>query len=212
MNRFYRLFIALTLGALVSVPAFAIDDPSYRNVIKLQTVGQTQGEAVRVIKLVRYVSSDDNATSLVSGDAVSYSLLAASDDGVSVARVITTADGAFAGIVCMTIQTGDSTGTSAYDDVGRRNWGWVTVNGYAIASSGAGGTNNHAAGDPFYTSRTEGGVATLESVSVSGDNAAVATANANYLRQWKASSNVGGFFMDAADGSATTWEVYVENM
>ena len=207
MRKLYAILLGL---ALVSTPVWAYDDPSYRNMVKVQSTGQVQGEAVRVIKLVRYPSVDADAASLVSGDAVRYSLL--SDDGVTVHQTGTSADGAFAGIICTTIPSDDTTGTtSSFDDAGRRNWGWMVTNGYAIANSVAGGTNGHSAGDPFYTSRDGGTIAGMETVNLSFDMTTAALWRTHVTNALKAASNSGGFFYDAASGSATTYEVYVEN-
>lgn len=210
MRKLYSILLAL---AFVSTSAWALDDPSYRNVVKIQSTGQIQGEAVRVIKLVRYPSVDADAASLVSGDAVRYSLL--SDDGVTVHQSGVSGDGAFAGIICTTIPSDDTTGTtSSFDDAGRRNWGWMVTNGYAIAKVSAGGTNGHAAGDPFIMSRDGGAITTLENITASRDSAvneSAASFNSKMLRQAQAAGSTGGFFFDAAVAADTAAEVYVEN-
>ena len=123
--RHIKSFLVLSLITLVSLPAFALDDTQLGNVVKLRGVGSKQGEPTRVLKLVRFVSNDANVTGVVSGDAVCYSVI--SDDGVSVIKTATSADGSFAGISAMSISTADATSTTAYDDTGRRNWAMPDV-------------------------------------------------------------------------------------
>lgn len=205
-----KLFLILSALAIVITPAYALDDASFRDVIRLNADGGSQGEATRVIKLVRFASRDADTASLASGDAVRYSLI--SDDGVTVEKTFTSADGAFAGIVAMTIPSADGSSTSLRDDIGRRNWGWIVVNGPTTATVSAGGTNNNAAGDRFYTSRDAGKVAGLEEVSLSADLTTPALWRAHVTNQLKKAGNSGGFFMDAADGSSTSVDVYVENV
>lgn len=195
-------FLVLAL-LLVTAPAFAIDDPTFVNIIELRGDGAAQGTSPRVIKLVRHVLAGPNAVSVSSGDAVSYSLAAASDDGVSIAESTASGDGAFAGIACTTIQTADGTSTSFVDDVGRRNWGWIVVQGKADATVTAGGTNGNAAGDFFITSGDTGTITTMTANSAG-------TAQNSELRT--VLRGVGGFFMDAADTTSTSVEVYVENL
>lgn len=198
MKKLYSLFLAALLVA-VSVPAFAIDDPTFANYIKKRAEGAKFADASRGVRLVRFSNNGLNASSLVSGDAVVWDTV--SDDGVSVRTTTTSADGAFAGIVCTTIPTSDaSTGTSAYDDLGRRNWGWIVVEGFMTARATAGGTNGNSAGDIFITSTDSGVITTLENA---GGNS-----TANQIQ--RAVRGRGGFFFDAGDGSSTTYEVYVQ--
>ena len=198
--RHIKSFLILSVITLFASPAFALDDTNLGNVVKLRSVGSKQAEAVRVLKLVRFVSGDANISSLVSGDAVSYSLV--SDDGVSVIRPTASSDPSFAGIVAMTIQTADADATTAYDDTGRRNWGWIVVHGPANANLIAGSTNGHAAGDTFIASRDEGTIATYEGPTAS-------TSTRFELRRLSGAS---GFFMDAVGASDTSAEVFVENV
>lgn len=118
-------------------------------------VGKKQWQAGRVIKLVRFSDADPNDTSIASGDAVVYDTNSA--DGITVRLTTTSGDAAFAGIAITTIETSDAvTGTSAMDDVGRRNWGYIVVHGVALANvDGAGGL---AAGNPIMASADAGEV------------------------------------------------------
>lgn len=198
--RHIKSFLILSIITLFASPAFCLDDTKIGNVIKLNGVGARQGEAVRLLKLVRFVDGTEDTASLASGDAVSYSLV--SDDGVSVIESTSSADGAFAGISAMTIQTADGDATTAYDDTGRRNWGWIIVHGPANANLTAAGSNGAAAGDGFITSNDDGVVTAIE-----GGTGTLSRADA--LRIVAGS---GGFFMDAPGTSDTSVEVFVENV
>lgn len=188
-----NLFTLLALFTLVVTPVFAYDDPSISNLIKKSGVGAKQSEAVRVVKLIRYASAEANSPSLVSGDAVVYST--ASDDGVTVALSTSSRDGAFAGIVVTTIPSSDaSTGTSAGDDIGRRNWGWIVVHGPATAAINTAG-RAITAGDVFVTSN-DGTVSNVTAELGSID--ALAAARTRH----------GGFFFDSQT-TETTADVFV---
>lgn len=213
MRKLRFLSLIALLGLTFSVNAWAenIPEPSFNIVGKKMAVGQKQGDTYRVIKLVRFASRDQDTRSLVSGDAVRYSLT--SDDGVTISTSTTSGDGAIAGIVCTTIQSCDNSSTRAQDDAFRRNWGWIVVHGPTTALVTAGGTNNHAAGDPWILSTDEARITTLQTVTLSTASSLVyngAHLDAMHLRQAKAAARAGGFFMDAVGASDTTADVYVE--
>lgn len=191
-----KLFSIVAILGFVATSAYAIDEPTFNNQVKLRGVGAKQAEATRVVKLVRYAENTQDAPSLTSGDAVVYSIV--SDDGVSVVRTTTSWDNAFAGIVATTIQSSDSASTgSAADDIGRRNWGWIVTHGPTVADASAGGTNAHAAGDPFGTSSDATAVTSFAAV------------NTNSAAIQKRTAGKGGFFLDAGDGTTTSYEVFV---
>lgn len=193
------IFLAGVLGLVCNLPmAYAINDPSFG---AWENKSRATGDAhpVRVLKMVRNQERGQNGSSLSSGDAVSYSTV--SDDGITIGVSTVSAEGAFAGILCTTIPTGDSNATSFQDDRGRRNWGWVIVHGPANATVTAGGTNGHAAGDPMITSADDGVVTTLE---FRAGATVVSSAELN-----KAVRGVKGFFLDAATAANTTEEVFV---
>lgn len=196
MKKMLNLFLLAGL-LLVSTSSFAYNDPTFQAQIKMQTVGQKQGEPVREVKFVRFASRDANATSILSGDVVVYDTV--SDDGVTVTRSIVSGDCSIAGIAATTILSADGSAVSAFDDAGRRNWGWVVVHGPMTANITAGGTNAHAARDPFYTSRDEG--------RISGPQTGDGAPQAAVLRM---ATSTGGFFMDAAVASETTADVFVK--
>lgn len=200
-----KILSILSLLTLVTLPAFAIDDPQFTNVMELRGRGAGQATSPRIIKLVRNAREGDFNTSFSSGDAVAYSLV--SDDGVTVDYTTTSGDATFAGICATTINSSDaSTGTTAADDVGRRNWGWIIVHGSAIANIRAGGTNNNNAGDFFITS----GDASVITTPISFDSGANIAYGLNQIK--RVTTGKGGFFYDAAGTGPTTTsvEVFVE--
>lgn len=198
MKKLYFLVLSL---CLLSVPAFAIDEPTYRsNTQKLQVAGSYQSDAYREVRLVRNPQTHGDGVRMVSGDAVIWDT--GSDDGVTVALTTTSADGAFAGILVTAIPTTDQACSTAFDHVGRANWGWVcTYGGPTLAKVSAGGTNNHSAKDFFITSADSGAVTTIANrtttlaVQVGGQREVAAS---------------GGFFMDAATAANTLEEVFVK--
>lgn len=199
------LFIVLSLLICVT-PSFALNDTTLDNVIRLEGDGGKQGSSVRVLKLVRYDNNEEDGVSIVSGDALVYSLL--SDDGVTVDRSAASADGAFAGIAAMTIQTSDRTSaTSAYDDVGGRNWGWMVVHGPANATIASGSGPSDVAGFGFITSGDAATVGSIQTHSATGamNGAAVNNSQAAVAAR-------GGFFLDTAAVGDTSVEVFVENL
>lgn len=176
--------------------AFATDQPTTIGEIKRVT-GARQAEPTRTFKLVRY--SAQNLPAIAAGDAVVYDTI--SDDGVTVRLTTTSADGAIAGIAVTAIQTCDNANnTTASDDEGKRNWGYIQVHGPVSAKVSAGGTNGNAVGDFFITSGDSGAVTTIQ------NRGSALAASANGLREVAAN---GGFFLDAADGTSTTSDVFL---
>lgn len=188
----FFLILALFVTTLGVGSAWAVGDPNSIG-IKKRTTGARQGEAVRVFKLVRHSASTPNDAGIVSEDVVVYDTI--SDDGITVRLTTTSNDGAIAGIAVMTIETSDATtGTSAFDDEGRRNWGYILVHGPMTASIGAGAINAAGVGAPFITSSDAGQVTGFQGAPPTGDLDNEAS---------------GGFFMDAAT-SGTAVDVFVE--
>lgn len=192
------LALLLTAFTLSGGVAFAIDTPTKDGIIK-RTDGTRQSVPVHVFKLVRFANRGANVASLASGDVVKYDTL--SDDGVTIATTTTSGDGAIAGIVVTTIPTSDQTVQSdAFDDVGRRNWGYIQVHGPALAGITAGAASYVSVGDPFITSSDAAKIASLQTPT--------ATANSiNTIAYQSAAS--GGFFLDQPAASDTTVEVFI---
>jgi hypothetical protein len=198
---------SLTLGLLSLVlfagNALAFTNPPEPSIIaeKKGVSGRKMGEQAAVIMLVRSSHSTPNSVTINSGDAVVYDTN--SDDGVSIRHTTTSADPAFCGIAVTAILSSDATsGNNAYDDWGRRNWGFVLVHGKTFANLTAGGGNGAAVGAPLITSGDAGAVTTTVSV-VSNGVGSVAEAIAR---------SKGGFFYDslASDATTTVAEVQID--
>lgn len=197
-----KLILAISLLAISAGTAFAYNDPSINGWENKSRYAQQGGDGnqVTVLKLMRNAEEDNNTAGISSQDAVVYDTV--SDDGVTCDLTTTSADGAFAGIAVTTIPTSDSTGTSsANQDMGKRNWGWVLVHGKVVAKTGTGGTNGNSVGDFVITSTDSGSVTTIP-------GSATATTTRNGLM--RAVSGRGGFFLDAADPTATSAEVFID--
>lgn len=210
MNKFKltALSLLMAFGLGLSVAAYAYPDPilkGWDNKSKFaqQVAGAGGTTQVTTLKWVRHSSQGPNIAGIASGDVVVYDTV--SDDGISVRLTTTSADGAIAGIAVTAIPSSDnatgSTGT-AFDDYGRRNWGWILVHGRIIAKTSAGGTNGNSIGDAFITSTDSGAITSL----ISFDTSTVAQ---NLNRAAKASQASGGFFYDTSDGTSTTYDVQV---
>ena len=197
-----QLFVLLALLGITfsSGVAHAIPDPQAPGEIK-RIIGARQAVPNRVYKLVRFSTRTDNAV-VLSADAVVYDTN--SDDGVTVRLTTTSGDGAFAGIAVTTIQSPETGSTSAQDDEGLRNWGYICVHGPIPAKIAAGGVEDSAmaAGDPFITSTDSGAIGILQSIQPSID--------ALSLRERKKASNTGGFFLDDPGSTDTVVEVFVK--
>lgn len=160
MKRLKLLILSLVaFVAMGSVSSYAYDEFTGSSWTQKRNSGGRQSDPVIILKLARNASRDTGESlgvfaSLASGDAVRYDLV--SDDGVTVGYSNTSVDGSFAGILVGSIPTADSGATSAQDDIGRRNWGWVAVHGRVLANITAGGTNANVTGAPFYLSSDQG--------------------------------------------------------
>ena len=209
-----KILIVLTLLSFLfgGGVAYAVDSPVEPGVIKRIT-GASQDTTYRAYKLVRFGMTQQDTASISADSLVIWDVV--SDDGVTISETTLSGDGAIAGIVATTIQTSDNrSGTSAADDAGRRNWGYVQVEGKSTVRVLAGGTNNHSAGDMFITSTDASRATSLERVSFDTSGAttvARATVNNDYVtRQLKAAGSRGGFFLDPASATRTTEEVILD--
>lgn len=187
--KYIKLISLLVAGLFVAPVAFAYDAPTVSGwTNKSQQSGSNrQNTPARVIKQIRNPRSGANVAGMASGDAVIYDTI--SDDGVTVNYTTTSCDQRFAGIIVTTTPTSDNTAgvTSAFDDLGLKNWGWMLTDGIITASNG--GTNG--------TSATSGGI--FVTSSDSGKITGIAATNepgANYASK-------GGFFMDTPTTNAS---------
>lgn len=213
-----KLTILLALFSFFTFAGTSFADPppapTYDNAFKLRNTGVSWDATVRVIKLVRNSSQDPNTGIISAGSVVVYDTV--SDDGVSVRMTTTSGDGAIAGIAATLIETSDNVNTtSAGNDEGRKNWGWSVVHGKADATAIAGGTNEAVVGDLFITSRDAGAIASLEvrrGVLGMTQLGSAQTLDASSIRfEINRGGASGGFFLDAGTGTATSYEVMVEN-
>lgn len=198
-----KLILALSLLTFsFGGVAFAVDLPSNPGMVKRIT-GATQGTPTRVYKLVRFASNvlGGSVQTISAGEAVVYDTI--SDDGITIRRTTTSADGAFAGIAVTSIVSNDNrTGTSADDDAGNENWGYIIVHGPTTAlvtGSGINGANNASVGDPVITSSDSGAVTTFVGTTSLGSGG----------NEAKRFGNKGGFFMDAPTDQSNTIDVFI---
>lgn len=196
------LFSIVALIAAVGFvgSAFAYDAPTYSEWTNLNRNNSRQGNAVRELKLVRYASREPSVDPISNGSAVVYDTV--SDDGITIDVTTTSSDGAFAGIVAagVSIPTADAAASSsASDDAGKRNWGYIVVHGPASARIQVGGANAPAVGDAFITSSDGIGVTTA-----TGAESTLTAIGVKRLIRGK-----GGFFMDTDDGTSSSIDVFV---
>lgn len=164
------------------------------NGIKLSSIriGATEDDPIRVFKLVRFTSADAGSPSIASGDVVVYDTNSA--DGVSVRLTTSSADPAIAGIAVTAIQSADGGSTSAFDDIGHKNWGWICVHGPALVNQG--GVNGASVGNIFITSSDPTRVTTVPTLNAStGANGA---------------GSKGGFYLVVGTAGSTSSKVFVE--
>lgn len=190
MKKYISLMLLVGFVLMQGV-GFAATEPSDTGIRK-RVVGASASVPTKVFQLVRFANRGANAI-VNSGDVVVWDTN--SDDGVTVALTTTSGDGSIAGIAVSQIVSPDSGSSSAADDEGRNNWGYIQVYGPALANITAGGAGaNGAVTKPFITS-TDSGVITGY---VEGEVIANALA-----------TRVGGFFLDTPAATATQVEVFV---
>lgn len=200
MRKLKSLVLSLVAVIALAGVSYGYDNPTLDTYQIKKNAGGRASSSTRIVKLVRNSEQGQNSVAIASGDVVVYDTN--SDDGVTVRLTTTSADGAIAGIAVTSIPTSDTVQNSAADGDGMRNWGWIIVHGKANAKVGAGGANGNAIGDVVITSTDSGAVTTFRDLA---NPTAVATA-AGVNR---AVTGRGGFFLDAADASSTTSEVFV---
>ena len=111
--------------------AFAYDDGTVINT--KEESGGYASDPVRVYQLVRYPETsagDSNINNALStGDVVVWDCV--SDDGVTVNVLLASnSQDAVAGVVVSANISTDQIATSASEDVGRRNWGYIQTYGF----------------------------------------------------------------------------------
>ena len=203
MRKYFVIALTLLTTMLFGGVSFAYDYPVEPGIVK-RVNGTSQDTTVRVYKLVRNSSAHHNQSGMSADLLVVYDTN--SDDGVSVRTTTTSCDGAIAGIIVTSIPTSDAiSGTSAADDAGRRNWGYMLVHGKTQVLASDGSTNGHSIGDRFVTSSDAGGACTFAT--------SVYTVGSSSSADMNKAGSSGGFFLDAAAGTtagSNTYEVMVE--
>jgi hypothetical protein len=189
-QRLLSLFMVMSFALLCGV-AHAVPDPSSAGILK-RIKGGSQSTPTRVYVLVRNSDNDQDNAGISSADVVVWDTN--SDDGVSVRLTTTSVDGAIAGIAVTAISTGDTGGTTAADDEGQGNWGYVQVYGHGLAKITAGGAGGVSIGNGFVTSADSGAITWIDEDDTSA------------LRN----NPFGGFFFDASGATDTQAEVFIK--
>lgn len=130
MKLMKRMFSFVAILSLVSGLAYAYTDDGNVNV-KREMQGAPASVAYREYQLVRWAENGPSPTggNLSAGDVVVGDCV--SDDGITIAIVGSTnsVDAVRGVVVSPSIQSCDTTGTTAITDFGRRNWGYIQVRG-----------------------------------------------------------------------------------
>lgn len=190
-----KLISLLAIGLMLSGVSFAYDSPTDNGQILTNSTGGGQATPIKVYQLVRYGAREQNTATLASGSTVVWDTV--SKDGVTIALTTTSGNGAVAGVTVTQIFTGNGGGTSASDDAGRRNWGYVQVYGPVDATVTAGGVGGVTAGAPAITSSSSGSVGSFD---------------LNNSDATKPAAEFGYFMEGPADGSDTSVKIFVQAM
>lgn len=129
MKKLFSVLLVSLFVVLFAMPVFAGDSPALPN---YQIFGATGGAtgvspATEVVK-VRYGRMGPNIRSLTSGDVVSWDIV--SKDGVTISLCTVSQDSNFAGVLVTDIASAENTATIG----GSRNWGYMAIRGYCLAS------------------------------------------------------------------------------
>lgn len=164
-----KLFLLLIIAAsLFGGNAFAYNDDGNVNI--KETSGGSNADPVRVYMLVRYpeIQASANFLALSAGDVVVWDTI--SDDGVTINRVQASGQSrdAVAGIVVATI-TADVASSSAVNDIGRKNWGYIQT--YGICTTAKTSSAINFAGQNIAASNTSGFVTAIEQAAANNNAA-----------------------------------------
>ena len=186
------LFISLAILLVAGVAfAYPVQSPGHGD--KLGQ-GGLASDPHKIFRLVRYVgaTNDISELTLTADSVVVWDCI--SDDGITVTTSTTSGDNAVAGIVPIAILTPEALGNTAFQDIGKRNWGWLQTYGLSSVAK----FNDSAvgsAGASFGVGNQKG----LAGLSQSESAAGLATAGAS-----------AGFIYDAVTASATDVEVFLK--
>lgn len=159
-----RLVSLILVGLLVfsAVPAFGASNYATENPVIL---GQGYGSVgttppTKIVK-VRYGRAGADDPKLNSGDLVAWDTTSA--DGITVSAVVTSYDMTFAGVLVTPLLTAETVTVNS----AQRNWGYICVEGFCLASGdtvtpNAGSTT---AGNALEVNYIEGGRAVFSTIN-----------------------------------------------
>lgn|SRR3990167_590068 len=170
--------------------------------------GKYDSDPHKIFRFVRYVSpNEEGKDTIVSADfVVIWDTGASGDDAVTVTTTVISQDTRVAGILVTDILPPISTDTitTAANDIGKRNWGWVQTYGLAegfLSNTGA----DAVAGQALGTSSITGEIATYV---VSGDEVL------DWMTQTAVSSRPylgnAGFFYDSSTAGDSNVQVFLK--
>lgn len=141
-----RLFLLVLVALLCGGVVYAADlSRSYSDYASpnAEIFGASGGKTgispgTEIIK-VRYAMMDANSNNLNSGDVVSWDCVSA--DGVTITACVADVSGSFAGVLVTTINTADSASKNGNE----RNWGYMAIKGYCLASVDTSASNTSEA-------------------------------------------------------------------
>ena len=183
------IVVALFLGST----AFALTGPGIGDIMGQ---GKLPSDPHKVFRLVRYCPPDTSdalfstASSLTADSIVIWDCN--SDDGVTVTTTTTSYDSAVAGVVVLAILTPDygTQGISAFEAIGKRNWGWLQTYGLSEVTVQA------------------DGVASVKSALACGSEAGKASLFLGSTTSSTVQGNA-GFYYDAVTTTKTDAEVFL---
>lgn len=141
------LIISLFIGGVAS--ARNLDSPGIGD--KLGQ-GKFESDPHKIFRLVHYDQVTQGSGTLAADSIVIWDLT--QDDGVTVTTTTTSWDSAVAGILVTQALTQETSGNTAAQDRGKRNWAWLQTYGKSQVNLST--TEDCTAGDVFGTSTTAG--------------------------------------------------------
>ena len=165
MRRLFVLTLAiLMVCGIASAAVNSIPTPNSRAVIYQTATGSRINEPATVIVPCRLTKIGANVPGRISGDVVLWDTTSA--DAFSVTgpeNAYTAGDERFAGVLVTAILSADSDATTGNE----RNWGWMAVKGYCLASIDAAVTVTGAVAN--LTVAVTGGFNSTSALGVSND-------------------------------------------
>ena len=199
-----KKILSILLAVLFMAASCYAIMPASPGIGEIKGQGKFPSDPHRTFRLVRYMQQvADGAAPVLSKDAiVIWDTSASGDDGVTITTTTTSSDSRVAGIVVLaTVGTEDAgtTPTSAFDQIGGKNWTWLQTYGLSQVDMAPGASA--AVGEALATG-TLGGYATRHTLSQDPGTALDDTTNGTQFGN-------AGFFYDAATVGAANVEVFV---